>query len=68
MAAHVWNLRSQRSFRVIHAAIRGARRRPGLRVVHFAVMGNHLHLIARRRGRGPLPSGSAPWRSGSRSA
>ena len=34
MAAHVWNLRSQRSFRV----------------VHFAILGNHLHVIAEADG------------------
>lgn len=45
MADHVWNLRSQRAFRVIDAALRGAQRRPGLRVVHFSIQGNHLHLI-----------------------
>lgn len=50
MAEHVWNLRSQRAFRVIHAALRGAQRRPGFRVVHFSVQGNHLHLVVEAGG------------------
>jgi REP element-mobilizing transposase RayT len=50
MADHVWNLRSQRAFRVIDAALRGAQRRPGFRVVHFSVQGNHLHLIVEADG------------------
>ncbi len=50
MAPHVWNLRSQRSFRVIHAGIRKARRDPAFRVVHFAILGNHLHIIVEAGG------------------
>lgn len=50
VAEHVWNLRSQRAYRVIHAGIRGAQRRPGFRVVHFSVQGNHLHLIVEADG------------------
>ena len=45
MADHVWNLRSERSYAVIHRALEGARRRPDARVVHFSVQGNHVHLI-----------------------
>ena len=45
MAEHVWNLRSERSYAVIHRALEAARRRPDARVVHFSVQGNHLHLI-----------------------
>ena len=40
---HVWNLRSKRCFIRICAAI--AKANLGLRVIHFAVLGNHLHLI-----------------------
>jgi hypothetical protein len=50
MAPHVWNLRSQRSFRVIDATIRKARRDPRFRVVHFTILGNHLHLIVEADG------------------
>ncbi len=45
MADHVWNLRSERSFRVIDGAFRAARRRPGFRIVHFTILGNHVHMI-----------------------
>jgi REP element-mobilizing transposase RayT len=45
MAEHVWNLRSERSFRIFDAALRGVRARRDFRVVHFSVLGNHLHLI-----------------------
>jgi REP element-mobilizing transposase RayT len=47
---HVWNLRTQRAFRVIDAALRGAQRRPGFRVVHYSIQGNHLHLIVEADG------------------
>jgi REP element-mobilizing transposase RayT len=50
MAAPVWNLRSERSFAVIHEALTAARRRPDARVVHFSVQGNHLHLILEASG------------------
>src|SRR6266568_4957325 len=50
MAPHVWNLRSQRSFRVIDAAIRRARRDRGFRVAHFTILGNHLHLVVEANG------------------
>jgi REP element-mobilizing transposase RayT len=50
MAEWVWNLRSERSYRIVHAALRAARRRPGFRVVHFSVQGNHVHLIAEADG------------------
>ncbi len=44
-ADHVWNLRSERSYAVIHRALEAARRRTDARVVHFTILGNHLHLI-----------------------
>ena len=54
---HVWNLRSARSMAVVEAALRGAAARPGFRVVHFSVQGNHLHLVVEAAGAGPLASG-----------
>jgi len=42
----VWNLRSQRCFRLIEAALEEARGHYGVRIVEFAVLGNHLHLLA----------------------
>jgi REP element-mobilizing transposase RayT len=50
----VWNLRSERSFAVIHAALTATRRRPDLRVVHFSVQGNHIHLIVEASGSAAL--------------
>jgi hypothetical protein len=50
VAEHVWNLRSERSYRIIHAAVDAIRRRPDFRVVHFTVLGNHLHLIVESSG------------------
>jgi hypothetical protein len=57
MADHVWNLRSERSYRVIDAAVRGVRGATGFRVVRFTVLGNHLHLIVEADGPGLLASG-----------
>jgi REP element-mobilizing transposase RayT len=57
VAAHVWNLRSERSFRVIHAAVRGSQRNQAFRVVHFSIQGNHLHLIVEADGARSLESG-----------
>ncbi len=50
MAEHVWNLRSERSYAVIHRALEAARRRMDVRIVHFTIEGNHLHLIAEASG------------------
>jgi hypothetical protein len=50
VAGHVWNLRSQRSFAVFDDALRAAGRRRDFRVVHFSVLGNHLHLIVEASG------------------
>jgi REP element-mobilizing transposase RayT len=57
VADHVWNLRSERSFRVIHAAVKGAQRDDTFRVVHFTVLGNHLHSIVEADGARALESG-----------
>lgn len=53
----VWNLRSQRSFRRIAHALRGVRARLGFRIVHFAVLGDHLHLLAEAEDRGAMTNG-----------
>src|SRR5579859_4029003 len=39
------NLRSSRRFRLIRACFKDARRKEGMRLVEFAVLSNHLHLI-----------------------
>ena len=38
-------LRSHRLFRVIEEALREAKLRFGVRIVHFSIQGNHLHLL-----------------------
>ncbi len=45
MLPHVWNLRSRRSMSVFVRAIGRISGREGFRVVHFAVQGDHVHLI-----------------------
>lgn len=57
LADHVWNLRSERSFVIIHEALAGVRRRPDFRVVHFSIQENHLHLIVEAGGPRALGNG-----------
>jgi REP element-mobilizing transposase RayT len=42
---HVWNLRSGRSLAAISATLAGVRPWRELRVVHFSIQGEHLHLV-----------------------
>jgi REP element-mobilizing transposase RayT len=46
VARGVWNLRSQRGFRAVRHALEQEKRRGELRIAHYTVQGNHLHLIA----------------------
>jgi putative transposase len=55
--AHVWNLRSRRSFRVLETALRANRERGGFRVAHFSVQGNHVHLLVEAFDRAALAAG-----------
>ncbi len=57
LADHVWNLRSQRSFRMIDAAWRGIRWRSDFRVAHRSIQGNHVHLLVEAAGSGALANG-----------
>lgn len=57
LAPHVWNLRSERSFRIVDAALRGVRARADFRVVDFSVQGNHLHLVTEADGAEALANG-----------
>nr|WP_232288328.1 transposase [Anaeromyxobacter sp. K] len=60
MLPHVWNLRSQRAFRVVEAALEaatGTATATGFRVVHFSLQGNHLHLLVEADGQRALSSG-----------
>ena len=45
MDAEVWNLRTNRCFRVLERAMYAGAVRFGFRLVHYAVMGNHVHLL-----------------------
>jgi putative transposase len=57
MSAGVWNLRSRRSFTRLTQAFYTSAVRFGYRIVHYAVMGNHLHLIVEARDEGALAIG-----------
>jgi REP element-mobilizing transposase RayT len=45
VVSEAWNLRSRRCFVAIAACFAAALGRFGLRLIHFSVLGNHLHLI-----------------------
>lgn len=57
VARGTWNLRSQRCFGPIRAALSAVHRRPGFRVVHFSVQHNHLHLVTEADDRRALSLG-----------
>ena len=57
VARHVWSLRSQRCYRAIERCLVQARGRLGLRVIHFSVLGNHLHLVVEADGSRALSRG-----------
>ena len=52
-----WNLRSQRCFRQIAKAFAVANRRETIRVVHYSVQGNHLHLLVEANDRAAMSNG-----------
>jgi len=54
VARGTWNLRSQRCFAPIRAALAAVRRRADFRVVHFSVQHNHLHLVTEANDRRAL--------------
>jgi REP element-mobilizing transposase RayT len=47
---HVWNLRSRRALRAIAPRIARANAVGDLRVTHFSIQGNHLHLLVEAAG------------------
>lgn len=57
MADHVWNLRSQRSFTIIHGALVELRPRDDVRITEFSIQGNHVHLIVEANGPRSLANG-----------
>lgn len=52
-----WNLRSQRCFAPIRAALSAVRRREGFRIAHFSVQHNHMHLVIEATDRRALSNG-----------
>ena len=56
MCDGVWNLRSQRCFKRLASAM-WASVKPSFRVVHYSVMGNHVHFIVEARDRVALSRG-----------
>jgi len=56
MEARVYNLRSDRSFRVIERALLAATQRDDARIVHFSVQGNHIHMLVEADERRALSS------------
>jgi putative transposase len=55
--AGVGYLRRWRVFQAIRVAIREAQERFGVRIVHFSVQGNHLHLLVEAEGAESLSRG-----------
>jgi REP element-mobilizing transposase RayT len=53
----VYNLRSNRCFRLIRRAFRLQNGRNGFRLNHFSVQGNHMHLIVEADGKQSLARG-----------
>jgi hypothetical protein len=54
---HVWNLRSGRSLAAVASALEGMKGWRELRVVHFSLQGEHLHLIVEAEGKRALSEG-----------
>ena len=50
-------LRGDRRYRAIEEALREAKERHGLRVIHYSVQGNHLHLLVEADGAESLARG-----------
>ena len=57
MSKHVWNLRTRRCFSVLSRAMYAGAARFGFRLVHYSVMGNHIHLIVEAPDRRALTRG-----------
>jgi len=52
-----WNLRSQRCFRPVTAALEAVRKRAGFRVVHYSVQHNHVHMLVEADDRRSMSGG-----------
>ena len=53
----VWSLRGARCVRGLRRALEDGRERGAFRVVHFSILGNHLHLIVEAANRAALSRG-----------
>ena len=53
----IWSLRGSRCVRALRRALELGHLNHGFRVVHFSILGNHLHLIVEAHDRGSLSSG-----------
>ena len=54
MRAEVWNLRSRRCFQALRRAFEHGCERFGVRVIHFSVQRNHIHMIVEAADAGSL--------------
>ncbi len=53
----VWSLRGQRCAAALRRALEQGHQRQGFRLVHFSILGNHLHLIVEASSRARLSGG-----------
>jgi REP element-mobilizing transposase RayT len=56
MTDRTWNLRAERSFRVIERALLAVSQSATCRIVHFSVQGNHMHMLVEADDRRALSS------------
>lgn len=59
-------LRNRRAYAAIIGCLQAVRGAGGMRVVQYAVMSNHLHLLVEAGDRVALSRGVQGWRSGAR--
>jgi len=57
MRKGVWNLRTRRAWKALAPALWGGAEREGFRLVYFAIMGNHIHLMVEASDRMRLARG-----------
>jgi putative transposase len=57
MRRGVWNLRTRRCFAALERAFVDGGDRFGLRLIHYSVQGNHIHLLAEAAGKESLSRG-----------
>lgn len=53
----IWSLRGSRCVGAVRQALEQGHHRRGFRLVHFSILGNHLHLIVEAESRAGLSSG-----------